>query len=157
MLGSKNHFFRQEYYVLEGKWIFAYNLLIKKGYSKEKINVYKKAYDYFCLNPDDFDGATFVKDLEDISGLDLDAMLHDYQCIHFNVSSNLECLIKSNWLFYKGMIRKDKIKREAFVRLTGLTIIIPLFMIYSLFKRGFTTQQKKELFLKDYKLLIKKQ
>jgi hypothetical protein len=37
-----------------------------KGYSAEQIAVYIKAFDYFWENPDDFDGATIVKDLMDV-------------------------------------------------------------------------------------------
>jgi hypothetical protein len=43
-----------------------------KGYSAEQIAVYIKAL-ITLGNPDDFDGATIVKDLMDVPGIDLDA------------------------------------------------------------------------------------
>jgi len=155
MLGSKSKFFYQKEYVLEGKWIAIYNLLVANGYSINEIEVYKEAYNYFCINPSQFDGATIVKDLYDIEGLDLDAMLHDYQCIVYNVASNIKYLTLSNWLFYKEIIRKNKGKWKARRRLIGLIVLTFPFMGYSLVKRGFMSKSQKEKFKQEYKVLIK--
>ena len=54
------------------------HLLNIKSRSKEDINLYKISFNYFRSYPDQFDGATIVKDLVDIGELDLDAMVHDY-------------------------------------------------------------------------------
>jgi len=37
-----------------------------------------KAYDYFEQHPDEFDGASIVKDLDDLPNLSLAALVHDY-------------------------------------------------------------------------------
>jgi hypothetical protein len=53
--------------------------LVMKGYDHHETALYLQAFDFFCQNPTEFDGATIVKDLVDLNGLDLDAMLHDFQ------------------------------------------------------------------------------
>jgi len=155
MLGSKSKFFHQSVEALSSKRRQVVQLLKVKGYNDTEIAIYIKSYNYFCQNPAQFDGATGVKDLYDIDGLDLDAMLHDYQCIVHNVSSNIRCLNLSNWLFYKGIIRKNKGKWKALKRLIGLTLLTFPFMIYSLIKRGFMSKSQKKKFKQEYKTLIK--
>lgn len=102
-----------------------------------------------------FDGATFVKDLFDIDNLDLKAMLHDYCCLKHKVSSNLYCSLLASWLFYNCLIKLGNGKCHAIKRFIGLIIITPLFIFYSLIKRGFQTKIQKRKFLKEYNTLIK--
>ena len=75
---SKSKFFLQDDYALEMYRDAVKKLLQLKGRSCSEITEYLKAYDFFCRFTTKFDGATIVKDLCDIPGLDLDAMLHDY-------------------------------------------------------------------------------
>lgn len=155
MLGSTNPFFAQSVEELSLKRRQLAQLLRFKGYGLREIEVYVKAYNYFCMNPKKFDGATVVKDLVDIPDLDLDAMLHDYHYINHNVAASLVLKFKADWLYAKGQERKGKGQYSAFSRFVGLTIIGIGFVPYSRIKRGKISQQQKEEFLKEYQILIR--
>lgn len=152
MLGSKSHFFHQSVEVLSSKRRQVVQLLKLKGYHDTEIAIYIKAYNYFCQNPAQFDGATIVKDLVDIPGLDLDAVLHDYQYIHHNVAANFVTKWKADWLYAKGQERKGKGQYSAFSRFIGLTIIGIVFVPYARIKRG--KKINKTAFLEEYNTLI---
>ena len=86
MLWSKNNFFYQspqELRVARKKLVQLFELKNRKC---KEVDRYLKAFDYFAVNPSQYDGATIVKDLVDIRNnqkyLDTDAMLHDYDYIH---------------------------------------------------------------------------
>ena len=78
---SKSNFFLQDRETLAEKRHQIIMVLRFKGLNTQEINKFTEAYDYFRNNPKKFDGATIVKDLHDIKGLDLKAMLHDYACL----------------------------------------------------------------------------
>lgn len=126
--------------------------LLEKNYTLEQIQLYVNAYNYFWSNPNNFDGATLVKDLHDISKLDLDAMLHDYHWLIYNVASNFKYQFLSNYAYSFGMRKKGK-KIAPITRMIGLTIIMPFAFIYSICKRGFINEWQKKQFKKDYKTL----
>ena len=153
MLGSKSPFFLQSPEVLSKAKGDLYTLLRLKGYYLDQVAIYTKAYDYFCQNPDGFDGATIVKDLCDIPGLDLDAMLHDYHYINYNVAASFTTKWKADWLYAKGNERKGKGQYSAFSRFVGLTIVGIGFVPYARWKRG--KNINKADFLKEYEILIK--
>lgn len=155
MLGSKSHFFHQSVEVLSSKRRQVVQLLKLKGYHDTEIAIYIKAYNYFCQNPAQFDGATIVKDLVDIPGLDLDAMMHDYHYIHHNVAANFVTKWKADWLFAKGNERKGKGQYSAFSRFIGLTVIGIGFVAYAFYKRGKIKENQKKAFLEQYQILIK--
>ena len=153
MLGSKSKFFHQSVEVLSSKRRQVVQLLKLKGYNDTEIAIYIKAYNYFCQNPAQFDGATIVKDLIDVPGLDLDAMLHDYHYINYNVAASFVTKWKADWLYAKGNERKGKGQYSAFSRFVGLTIIGIVFVPYARWKRGKTIN--RTAFLEEYKILIK--
>lgn len=155
MLGSKNHFFKQRLTIRAEKRRDVNSLLKIKGYNDDQIEVYLKAYDYFCDNPHKYDGATIVKDLCDIPGLDLDAMLHDYHYVVYNIAANFYTKWKADWLFSKGQERKGKGIHSPYTRLIGLTIISIGFVPYTNWKRGKTTAIQENSFFSDYNTLIK--
>lgn len=155
MLGSKNNFFKKTAIELFEDRDGIAHLLRLKGYSQSEIKIYIDAYNYFWHNPTAFDGATIVKDLCDIPGLDLDAMLHDYHYIKHRVASNFVTKWKADWLFAKGNERKGKGQYSAFSRFIALTIIGIGFVPYVRIKRGKITKTQKTEFLKEYQLLIK--
>jgi hypothetical protein len=130
-------------------WQRCRKLLNAKGYEREEIKVYKKAFLFFALNPNEFDGASYSKDLCDIKGLDLDAMLHDYHYSNCNANSNFATKWKADWMFAKGMERKGKSQYSSFGRFVGLTIV-GLFIVPFNWKKA-----NKEEIEKDYKILIK--
>jgi hypothetical protein len=125
-----------------------------KGYSYPQILVYIRAYDFFCFNPFQYDGATLVKDLMDIPGLDLDAMLHDYNYIKYNAGVNLGIKLRADWLIAKEGERKGKGIYSSYSKFIGLTISTVVFTPYSFFKRGSTTDLQKKEFLNDYETLM---
>lgn len=155
MFWSRNDFFKKTpsqlaYYRKE---VFEY--LRIKGYSFKEIEVYLKAYDYFCNNPTRFDGATIVKDLIDIPGLDLDAMLHDYMYITYGIAANFYTKWKADWLYAKGQERKGKGQYSAFSRFIGLTITGIVFVPYSSWKHGSVKPLQEFRLFEDYRTLIK--
>ena len=79
------------------------HLLNIKSRSKEDINLYKIAFDYFRSYPGQFDGATIVKDLVDIGELDLDAMVHDYEYIK-GANRNFIKKWKADLKYIKNMV-----------------------------------------------------
>lgn len=155
MLGSTSTYFQQPKIVLRSKREDVENLLAIKGYSRNEINCYLKAYDFFCNNNKAFDGATIVKDLFDIPNLDLDAMLHDYHYIFLNTGASLHSKWLADYIYFKGNIRKGKGQYNAYSRLVGLCMISVVFVPYRYFQRGRISNQQKENLVNDYKILVK--
>lgn len=165
MLGSYSHYFFQDLHTLSQCRDKVIQYLILKGYELSGIAIYLKAFDYFVENPKDYDGATIVRDLCDIDGLDLDAMLHDFHYIEYNVTVSINLKWKADFLYAKGNVRKSKkldkywvkflgMKYIAYSRLVGLTIANVGFIPFARIKRGKVTKEQRELFLADYKCLI---
>lgn len=127
MLGSRSKFFLQDDYALEMFREATEKLLNIKGRSKEEILHYLKAYDFFCKYPKKFDGATTVKDLHDIPKLDLDAMVHDYECLT-GANRNYKLWYKSAWNYYENMRKQGKGNQG--VRLIKLSIVGLWFVPY---------------------------
>jgi len=104
---SKSKFFYQDQYALEMFREKMVTLLQIKNRTVIEISNYCAAYDFFCVNHFKFDGATFVKDLKDIPNLDLDAMLHDYECL-IGVNRNYNRWYKAVWNYYENMRKNGK-------------------------------------------------
>lgn len=155
MFWSRCNFFKQSPEVMAVYQQKIREYLLLKGYTFEEACVYLKAYDYFCKNPAAFDGATIVKDLIDVPGLDLDAMLHDYQYLVFNVASNVKTKWKADWLYAKSQERKGKGQYSSFSRFVGLTLTGVLFVPYTNLSRGCIRTVNKRRFLSDYDTLMK--
>nr|WP_315245170.1 hypothetical protein [uncultured Flavobacterium sp.] len=154
MLGSNCLYFHKSAELLRAYRVDVTTILKLKGYSSNEILVYLKAFDYFCFHPEDFDGATIVKDLQDLPHLDLDAMLHDYQYLVQNVAANIITKWKADWLYAKGQERKGKGSYSSFSRFVGLAITGLFFIPYARIKRGKIKRTQKSQFLIDYKTLM---
>ncbi|MFY0481445.1 hypothetical protein ACI6PS_02470 [Flavobacterium sp. PLA-1-15] len=155
MLGSKSHYFHRspgELFVIRKNLV---EYLSLKGYTLEEARIYIKAFDYFCNSPSKFDGATIVKDLTDLPGLDLDAMLHDYHYLNYQAATNFITKWKSDWIYAKGQERKGKGQYSSFSRFVGLTLVGIGFVPYALIKRGKITRENKDRIQIDYNILIK--
>lgn len=128
---SRSNFFLQDIDILLDKRKDIENILKIKGRDELEIEHYLDAYDFFCEFTDDYDGATFVKDLEDIPNLDLDSMVHDYDCL---IGSNRNYIewYKAIWLYYENMRKNGK--GNQILRAIGLTIIGPFFVTYCIIK-----------------------
>jgi hypothetical protein len=156
MLGSSSTYFLQSVPALKrGRENVA--LLLKiKGYSCNQVAIYLKAFDFFTDNPSNFDGATIVKDLVDLPGLDLDAMHHDYCYVVYGVGSSLVIKTMCDWLFAKGMERKGKGLQSAYGRFILLTVISVVFVPYTSISKGRMSYNKRSEFIQEYRILIKK-
>lgn len=154
-LKSKNDYFQQDKRTLTKKWTKVYNYLTIKGYSFDEIKPYRRAYFYFVFFPHQFDGATMTEDLRDFMNLELDAMLHDFHYIAFNVSSSYKLTQQADKLMCDQMLRKGKSSwntgaRRVLLKLKSLVG----FHLYSkhVLKRE-VTQDNIENFNRDLKLL----
>src|SRR6478752_1097821 len=116
MLGSVSHYFEQDKAQLDNCALNVISYLKLKGYDYDEINVYIKAFEYFVINPHDFDGATLVKDLCDLPGLDLDAMLHDFQYIFYGVGASVSMKWRADKLYALGNERKGKSEYASWSR-----------------------------------------
>jgi hypothetical protein len=124
MFFSRNSFFKQPQVVLLNKLSKVVTLLKIKEVPEKEINNYVKAYRYFCKNTKDFDGATIVKDLDDIPNLDLNAMLHDYRYLVENASLNFISKWEADIEYLEGMARLGKGYRTGrFISLFFIGII----------------------------------
>lgn len=164
MFGSKSNYFHQDKAHLHECASLVISYLRGKGYLYSEIDIYLKAFEYFIINPDQFDGATLVNELYDIKGLDLDALLHDYQYIVYNVGSSVSMKFRADKLFGCGIKRKGKngilyklgVKNyPAYSRFIGLTISDLFWVPFARIKRGKMTKEQKEQFMCDYNTLIK--
>lgn len=128
MLGSKNNFFSQDKMILEEKRKELEYLISvlwnRNDYVKE---TYLKMYDFFCENPNKFDGATIVKDLCIIKGLDTSAMLHDYLYLKYKVAGHYKYKWKADWLYAREMERGGGAAYSTWSRFIGLTIFGGIF------------------------------
>ncbi len=84
MFKSSRYFF-QNAYTLEQDLILLELWLLNHDFDYLEIECFKKAFNYFCECPKQFDGATIVRDIQIINDLDPFAMLHDYQYIHAKI------------------------------------------------------------------------
>lgn len=109
MFFSKSDFFKQDNYTLLLKRSSVQNIL---SYLEIPENNILKAYDYFSIYPDKFDGATIVKDLCSIRDLDLAALEHDYNYIvllsKYKGLKWLQKKIQYDWLYGKRMEQLGK-------------------------------------------------
>ena len=156
MLGSKSKYFYQPAEDLKLNRIKLITYLEINDYSLLEINIYCKAFDYFCENPSHFDGATIVKDLYHIPRLDINAMLHDYLYILFKVSANWYVRYYADWLYAKEMERNYK-GILSWANFSLLILTYPFWTPYMyLIKGKRCTKEDRLLFFEIYETLIKK-
>lgn len=129
---SKSNFFRQPKMALQYKRQLLWSVL--KDFEVQKQWPFIEAYDYFMENPTQFDGATIVKDVPTIRGLDAPAMLHDYQYIHiaFWTRKGFAQKIKSDWNYGCNMEQLGVLPIIAYTRAVLLIVSTPLYYMYRL-------------------------
>lgn len=155
MLGSRSKYFFKDPELLAKCRIDLILYLKSQRYSLVKRRVYLRAFDYFCAHPGDFDGATVVKDLHHIPGLDINAMLHDFHYVLYKISRSFYYKILGDWLYAKEMERTGKGWLSwinfSLLKLSGIFNIV----YANLLSRGKgMTLQQKILFEKDYQILM---
>ena len=132
MFGSKNNTFYKSVKELDSIYLNMNAILTLKGHDQESIWGYKKAFQYFRTFPGKFDGATIVKDLNDLPNLDLDAMLHDYEYIT-GANTSFVRKWKADFRYIKNMERNGKGLR--IIRFILLQIVGLFFVPYCFFKK----------------------
>jgi hypothetical protein len=122
---SKSDFFKQDRETL-AEYRYQLRMMLNfKGRNESEIDLYIEAYDFFCRFTTKFDGATIVKDLCDLPKLDIDAMLHDYECL-IGANRNLIKWFKSAWNYFENMCKNGKgnqIFRFVLVCLAGFFFV----------------------------------
>jgi len=123
MFWSKNNTFKKSSSELDVIFKNMQELLTLKNRSLDDIWLYKKAFLYFRNKPYSFDGATIVKDLNDLPNLDLDAMLHDYEYL-IGANKSFVKKFKADIRYIKNMEKNGKgIRVVRFILLTLIGII----------------------------------
>ena len=131
MLGSKNNTFYKSKTDLDNLYYDMDVLLRIKGRSDNDVLKYKRAFNFFRTFPFKFDGATIVKDLNDLPNLDLDAMLHDYEYL-CGANKSFIRKWKSDFHYIRNMEKNGKgirVFRLILLTLTGI-IFVPYCKIF---------------------------
>ena len=135
MFGSRNNFFKKSKEQLRA---YRNKVLIVLNYKDINNSKFIKAYDYFVYNPKQFDGATIVKDLDDLPNLDLSALVHDYEYIvelpKYKRFKWLKEKTKIDWRYARNMELLGKGITIPYARAIGLIIITPLYWLITKFK-----------------------
>lgn len=150
MLGSKSEFFFSDEQILRDYRKELIRQLEIYGTKKEIITFYMDAYDYFCVNPNEYDGTTILGDVEVIPNLDIWAMLHDYMYIEFNVASNIKFKFYSDKLYAKEMERMGQSWEISWVRFSLLSLSTIFFTPYQLIIGKRMSNKQKKDFLEIY-------
>lgn len=133
---SKSDFFFQDREVLAEKRVHLVNVLYDFRISQKKVFDYLSAYNFFCSNPSLFDGATIVKDLYTIKGLDLPALKHDFEYLmnDFWSIKGIINKIKFDWMYAKDQEELGVGSITAYTRGILLIISTPLYYVMIIFK-----------------------
>lgn len=138
MFWSKSSFFKQPQNVLNDKFNHVIALFGHKGFREDQYSLFLTAYRYFIDHPSQFDGATIVKDLYDIKGLDLSAMKHDYIYLttlpKFKGLEWLRIKIKYDWQYGRDMELLGKGITTPYARAIGLILSTPIYWVMTKIK-----------------------
>jgi hypothetical protein len=136
---SKSNFFFQNTEILEKKAFLLKLILLDCNFTENEIIKFEKAYNYFIENPKEFDGATIVRDLDTIKGLDAPAMVHDYRYI---LAYGIKDRLKADKDYLKNMIKLGVHPVSAYLRYL-LLIFLNISGIYTAYKLIVNINQKK--------------
>lgn len=151
---SKSNFFNREDDLLNRDYDRMTNYLNGIESTKSQCVFYQTAYKYFRRNKDKYDGATIVKDLIHIKGIDINAMLHDYMYLKYKVSANIYYKFLADYVYAKEMERCGK-GMLAWVNFILLTISTVFWMPYVYFYKGIRmTKEDKLLFTHLYENML---
>jgi hypothetical protein len=135
MLGSTSNFFHQDRETLAYKRHLL--LLLLHDYEVKDYSKWLDAFDYFRNNPNEFDGATLVKDLTTINGLDAPAMIHDYDYgfIDFWSRKGFFEKLKADFNYGKNQEKTGVGSITAYTRTVLLWLSTPFYYILLIFKK----------------------
>lgn len=135
MFWSRNSFFKQSKATLKTLRHQVSTILVFKSIEQVR---FLTAFDFFVFNPSEFDGATIVKDLDDLPNLDLSAMVHDYYYIkilpHYKGLKWLKEKIKMDWQYGKDMELLGKGITIPYSRAIGLILTTPIYWLILKFR-----------------------
>jgi len=158
LFASSSNFFHEQYnMIVEGKKNMDAMLQIW-GYEANEREFYTKAFDYFVINPEHYDGASMTEDLYDIPGLDIDAMLHDYLYVGLNCSASLKYMWLSDKLIRSEMRRRGKSSWNTGYRFVALVLKTPFFLPYCYyFKKRRMNLDQEQKFRKIFETLYREE
>ena len=135
MLGSKSNFFRQDRETLASKR--AHFVKVLYDFEVKDVDRWLFAFDYFRNNPEDFDGATIVKDLHTINGYDGAAGNHDIAYLNTDFWTRKGFVQKLKVDFQYGIDQEKTGKGSvtAYTRTVLLWLSTPLYYLYLIFKK----------------------
>lgn len=111
MLGSENDFFVQSPSNLVRCRYDMLEVLDLLNRSDEDKLMYLDAFNYFIANPEQFDGATVMRDLFSLKypnrKLDIDAMLHDYEYIT-GANRSFKLKHEADFRYFNNMLKNGK-------------------------------------------------
>jgi len=136
-------------------------LLNNRGFTEDQQDYFVLAYEYFCLFPDKYDGATQSQDLIDVlsrqesfDGLELSAMLHDWIYIFLKARYSVKTMKVADKIMEFIMHRFSKSGFEISWRLFRLAIIRRPFAIFNQIKVWFNKKPKVLEIKKIYLIFI---
>lgn len=150
MLGSESDFFYSNNEELDIKKNLMIEFLKNHKTSDEVVGIYKDAFDYFIKNPENFDGATILKDVKVVPNLDIFAMLHDYLYIYLNVSVNWKYKFIADKIYAEEMERCGLPWEVTWVRFSLLLLTHLLFTPYEYLRGKRMNNIQKFYFIKLY-------
>jgi hypothetical protein len=127
---SKSNFFFQNTEILAKKAFLLKLILLDCNFTENEIIKFERAYNYFTENPKEFDGATIVRDLDTIKGLDAPAMVHDYRYI---LANGIKDRIRADFEYLKNMIKLGVHPVSAYLR-AYLLMFLNIIGIYTIYK-----------------------
>ena len=127
---SKSTFFLKSKEELAKNWYLLELVLIDFRFTQKEILNFSRAYNYFIENPNEFDGATIVRDLNTIKGLDAPAMVHDYRYI---LAYGVKDRLKADKEYLRNMIKLGVHPISAYLRFS-LLIFLNISGIYTIYK-----------------------
>jgi hypothetical protein len=146
---TKNTFFQQSREVILEKRQLLELVLKDRNLSKIQRTTILSIFDNFAKYPTiyKFDGATIVADIDTIKGLDISAMVHDWQY--------LNAQHKGFWYYVKAKLKADvnyaKLMRllgvswlTAWTRCIALIISTPIWLLILLFKKNSQNRNYKK-------------
>ena len=95
---------------------------------------YMKAFEYFVNNPKKYDGATIVKDIKNLHGLDLTALRQDYDYIVSLPKYKGVKWLKAKFIidrkYAKNIEEMNSVLYPAYSRFVGLLLTTPFYWLY---------------------------
>lgn len=139
---SKSKFFEQSRDVLYDKSKFLIEVLKDRRLDSKEISYIIWCYDNFRKYPNlfSFDGATIVADIDTIKGLDVSAMVHDFEyqiAQHKGFWYYLKEKLKSDVNYGKRMRKLGVSWSTAWVRVFFLLLSTPFWILLLTFKGKF--------------------